>query len=242
MLKKRLAQLHKALTLARHPVFRRGLLQGIGATIEHRDQLAALSLRTVVDIGANTGQFALLSRGLFPDAQIFSFEPLSRPAGKYRRLFEGDVHVRLFQAAVAPVSDRREMHVSARDDSSSLLSISDRQVKFAPGTGEAGREEVTLGPLSQFISASDIVGPAVLKLDVQGYELEALKGCESLLSCFDYVFVEVSFTPLYHGQVLAAELIEWLAARDFHARSAGNASYGEDSCIVQFDLLFQAGG
>jgi len=242
VLKKRLAQLHKALTLARHPVFRRGLRQGIGATIEHRDQLAALPLRTVVDIGANTGQFALLSRGLFPDAQIFSFEPLSRPAGKYRRLFEGDVHVRLFQAAVAPVSGRREMHVSARDDSSSLLSISDRQVEFAPGTGEAGREEVTLGPLSQFIGASDIVGPAVLKLDVQGYELEALKGCESLLSCFHYVFVEVSFTPLYHGQVLAAELIEWLAARDFHARSAGNASYGEDSCIVQFDMLFQAGG
>jgi FkbM family methyltransferase len=242
VLKKRLARLHKALTLARHPVFRRGLWQGIGATVEHRDQLAALPLCTVVDIGANVGQFALLSRGLFPDALIFSFEPLSRPAAKYRRLFEGDAHVRLFQAAVAPVSDRREMHVSARDDSSSLLSISNQQIEFAPGTGEVGREEVTLGPLSQFISASDIAGPAMLKLDVQGYELEALKGCQSLLSCFHYVFVEVSFTPLYRDQVLAAELIEWLAARDFHACSAGNASYGADSCIVQFDMLFQAGG
>src|SRR6185437_9043226 len=113
------------------------------------------------------------------------------------------------------------------------------QVAFAPGTGEVGREEVTLGPLSQFISASDIVGPAVLKLDVQGYELEALTGCASLLSCFRYIFVEVSFKSLYHGQVLAAELIEWLADHGFHARSAGNVSYGEDSCIVQFDILFQ---
>jgi FkbM family methyltransferase len=242
MLKRRLTQIRKAFVLALHPVFRRGLCHGIGATIEHRDLLSTLSPRTVVDVGANIGQFTLLSRGLFPTARIFAFEPLVRPASRYRGLFDGDAQVRFFQAAVAPTAERRQMHVSAHDDSSSLLPISQQQVDFAPGTQEAGREEVVLGPLNQFVSATDIVSPALLKLDVQGFELEALKGCEILLPRFDHIYVEVSFFPLYEGQVLAAELIEWLAARDFHVCGGGNPSYGKDQRIVQMDMLFVRAG
>jgi len=240
MLKRRIAQFRKALVLARHPVWRRGLPLGIGATIEHRDLMTTISPRTVVDIGANVGQFSLLSRGLFPQARIFAFEPLARPAAKYRRLFDGDSQVRLFQAAIAPGVGRRQMHVSAHDDSSSLLPISQNQVEFAPGTQEVGSEDVVLAPLEQFVKADDIAQPALLKLDVQGFELEALKGCEALLTRFGHVYVEVSFFPLYEGQVLAAELIEWLAARGFHVCGAGNPSYGKDQRIVQMDMLFAA--
>jgi FkbM family methyltransferase len=242
MLKRRIAQFRKALILARHPIWRRGLPLGIGATIEHRDLLADLSPRTVVDIGANVGQFTLLSRGLFPAARIFAFEPLTRPAAKYRRLFDGDPQVRFLQAAVAPRAGRQQMHVSAHGDSSSLLPILPSQVEFAPGTQETGREEVVLGPLDQFVKADEIVEPALLKLDVQGFELEALKGCETLLTRFGHIYVEVSFFPLYEGQVLAAELIEWLAERDFHVRGAGNPAYGKDQRIVQLDILFCRAG
>jgi FkbM family methyltransferase len=241
MFKRRITQFRKALILARHPVWRRGLKLGIGATIEHRDLLCALSPCTVVDIGANVGQFTLLSRGLFPDARVFAFEPLARPAAKYHSLFDGDAQVRFFQAAVAPGAGRQQMHVSAHDDSSSLLPISQNQVEFAPGTQEVSREEVVLGPLDYFVNAAEIVGPALLKLDVQGFELEALKGCESLLPLFNHVYVEVSFFPLYEGQVLAAELIEWLAARGFHVCGGANPSYGKDRRIVQMDMLFKAG-
>ena len=69
-------------------------------------------------------------------------------------------------------------------------------------------------------------------------EMEALKGCETLLSRFNHIYVEISFFPLYEGQVLAAELIEWLAARGFHVSAAGNPSYGKDRRIVQMDMLF----
>jgi FkbM family methyltransferase len=238
MLKRRFNQFRKAIALSRNRVFRKGLFQGVGATIEHRDLLSALNPATVVDIGANVGQFSLLLRGLFPSASIFAFEPLARPATKYRRLFQGEAHIHFFQTAIAPNRGRQLMHVSAHDDSSSLLPISLNQVEFAPGTQEAGLEEVILGPLDQFVKDGNIVRPALLKLDVQGFELEALKGCESLLHRFDHIYVEVSFLPLYEGQVLAAELIEWLAARDFHVVGAGNPSYGKDRCIVQLDMLF----
>ena len=236
---RRLTQLKKGLVLLRHPLFRHGLRHGVGASIEHCAALAPLKLKTVIDIGANVGQFTLLIRALFPQAHIVAFEPLARPANKYRKLFAADKVVTFYQAAIAPTSEQRRMHVSRRDDSSSLLPISSRQVEFAPGTETVRMEKVDLAPLSHFISVNEIVRPALLKLDVQGFELEALKASETLLSQFDYIYVEVSFVPLYEGQVLAHELIDWLAERSFLIEGAGNPAYGNDKRIVQLDLLFR---
>jgi FkbM family methyltransferase len=82
--------------------------------------------RTVVDIGANRGQFALAARHCFADARIVSFEPLSGPAALWRAVFAGDARAALVEAAVGPEAGEAEIHVSARDDSSSLLPIAAR--------------------------------------------------------------------------------------------------------------------
>lgn len=239
MLRRRYQQLRKAFALSRDPVFRRGLFRGIGASIEHRYLLSPLAPATVVDVGANVGQFSLLVRRLFPEAQVHAFEPLARPAERYRRLFAGDDKVHFHPFAIGPSARTQNMNVSAQDDSSSLLPISDRQVEFAPGTQAVGTEEVHIAPLDRFLSPMSIAAPALLKLDVQGFELEALKGCEALLPSFDHIYVEASFVALYEGQVLADELIEWLARRAFHIQGAGNPTYGSDGRMVQLDILFR---
>jgi FkbM family methyltransferase len=239
LLRRRIRQIRKAVALLQHPVFRQGLRHGVGASLEHKHQLSGLSLATVVDIGANVGQFTLLIRGLYPNARVFAFEPLERPAEVYRRLFKDDPLVRLYQDGIAPAANMGEMHVSRRDDCSSLLPISARQVDFAPGTEEVGRESVSLVTLTQRISPREIVSPALLKLDVQGFELEAMKGCEPLLHLFDFVYAEVSFLELYVGQALADEVIDWLLARDFRVSGINNPSYGREGRVVQADVFFR---
>jgi len=179
----------------------------IGA--EHRHLLDA-TLATVIDIGANRGQFSLAARRWAPGARVFAFEPLSVPAEVFRKVFAGDARVRLYQAAIGPQAGEAVIHVSAADDSSSLLPISGLQGRIFPGTGEAATEKIRVGRLSDFVSAEDIKAPAMLKLDVQGFELEALRGCEVLLGRFSLVYVECSFIPLYTGQALADEVIAWL--------------------------------
>jgi FkbM family methyltransferase len=67
-------------------------------------------------------------------------------------------------------------------------------------------ETVRIGPLSESLGTRSIDEPALLKLDVQGYELEALRGCEELFERFAYVCAEGSFIELYEGQVLADDL------------------------------------
>ncbi|MCY3793946.1 MAG: FkbM family methyltransferase, partial [Gammaproteobacteria bacterium] len=104
-----------------HPVFRRGLRFGVGAAIEHRTALAALRLRTVVDVGANVGQFSLLARALNPGARIVAFEPLPTAAATYGRVFADDGHATLVQVAVAPQRGTAAMHLSAAPASPSPL-------------------------------------------------------------------------------------------------------------------------
>jgi FkbM family methyltransferase len=150
----RLARLRKAL-----------FAQRVLAGAEHR-QILAMGFKTVVDLGANRGQFALAARAWAPGARLISFEPLIGPASIFNQIFAGDSMVKLHRVAVGLKSEMVPMHVTARDDSSSILPISKLQHRLFPNTGEVRTEEVRIGRLIEFVSPEEIVNPALLKLDV----------------------------------------------------------------------------
>jgi len=207
------------------------------AGAEHRHVLSR-NLETVVDIGANRGQFSLAVRQWVPKACVISFEPLPGPASVFRKVFSGDDRVLLHQAAIGPRLEQRTMHVSGRDDSSSLLPISSVQTMMFPGTGEVATTEVRVGPLEEFVKAEELRSPVMLKLDVQGFEYEALIGCESMLPHFDWIYCECSFVEFYSGQKLAWELIDWLAGKGFRLDGVFNPTYDEQGQAIQADFLF----
>ncbi len=211
----------------------------VAAGVEHARVLRNLGpVATVVDIGANRGQFALAARHCFPQARIVSFEPLAGPAALYRAVFAGDDRARLVEAAVGPEPGEATIHVSARDDSSSLLPITARQNALFPGTAEVGTATIRVARLADEVPAADRVASALLKLDVQGFELPALAGCEGVLEHFAWVYVECSFMELYAGQSLADEVIAWLRERGLRLAGVYNMSYDSDGRAVQADFLF----
>jgi FkbM family methyltransferase len=210
----------------------------VAASTEHDAVLGGLEVDSVIDIGANRGQFALCCRRLFPDAPIVSFEPLQAPANTYRRVFAGDTHTRLVESAIGTTAGTAAMHVSRWDVSSSLLPIGQGQHDNFPLTEEARQETVTVSPLSAHVSSDSLGMRALLKLDVQGFELAALQGCADLLDRFQYVYVEASFIELYVGQALATEVIAWLLERNFQLRCVANLSYGKSQRPIQADFLF----
>jgi FkbM family methyltransferase len=214
----------------------------VAASTEHDNILAGLDVDTVVDIGANRGQFALCARRHFPRAQIFSFEPLVKPAAIWQKIFQGDPRARLFNKAIGVQPGVASMHVSRWDVSSSLLPFSQAQHDNFPLTEETTQEIVTLARLSDCLAPHEIVGTALLKLDVQGYELVALAGCAGLMDKFRYVYVEASFVELYVGQALASEIVSHLLARDFRLVCVANLSNGRSLRPVQGDFLFEYAG
>lgn len=233
-------RVRKLISILRVAPYRAALLRhGIAAAVDHQDALGALDFQTVVDVGANRGQFTLFAVNSFPAANIISMEPLGAPAARFRRLFAGERRVTLHQAALGPTAGQTVMHVSGHDDSSSLLPISVTQERLFHGTKEVGTETVRTGRLGEFIADELIAEPSLLKLDVQGYELEALRACGELLSKFTHVCAEGSYVELYEGQVLADDLIAWLRERGFDLVLSYGAVTDEHGKTIQVDMLFE---
>jgi hypothetical protein len=92
--------------------------------------------------------------------------------------------------------------------------------------------------LAEVLPASKVEAPALLKLDVQGFELQALAGCEDVLPRFDWVYVECSFMELYAGQSLADEVIAWLRERGLRLAGVYHMAYDDRGRAVQADFLF----
>ena len=208
------------------------------AGTEHRN-IFTRDLATVVDVGANRGQFALAVKRWLPNTRVIAFEPLTEACSTFLAVFQGDPLMTLHQAAIGPQVGETTIHVAAEDDSSSLLPISPLQERLFPGTEEVQTKKVKVGRLSDYVLPEDIDPPAMLKLDVQGYEFEALRGCEELLSKFSYVYAECSFVELYTGQVLVDEIIAWLRKRGWCLSGVHNVTYDCKGRSVQADFLFE---
>jgi FkbM family methyltransferase len=234
-----LAKIYKFYRILKVSAFIKALIQfQVAAGVEHETVLRPLHCKHVVDIGANRGQFALICRKIFPNARIDSFEPLDEPAARYRSVFREDDRANLHPFAIGPTEGEAIIHVSKADDSSSLLPITHMQSTLFPGTEEKGTRTIQVVPLDSQLHKSDIIKPALLKIDVQGYELESLKGCQQLLNLFTYVYVECSFIELYNGQALAHEVIDYLHCHDFHLTGVYHTHYDRDGRAIQADFIF----
>jgi len=231
-------RLRKAVRLSRHSAYRKGLRQGVGAAIEHENALRPLVLAALVDVGANKGQFSLMTRALFPNAVIHAFEPLDEAAGKFRALFAGDSGVTLHQMALGEEAGTAEIHVSGHADSSSLLPITARQNELFPGTASIGTQTIVVARGDDVLGTFDLPRPLMIKLDVQGFELSALRGLPRMLARADFVYVEVSFVELYANQSLADEVIAFLRSQGFRLTGIYNLATGPGGMSVQADALF----
>lgn len=244
MLAGRMAQLCKLLRIACSGDLNwmRALPSGTAVAIEHVSVLKQINCQTVVDIGANRGQFALAVRHRFPKARIISFEPLAKPASIFERVFSKDSFTTLHRSAIGPRNANAAIHVSGRDDSSSLLAITSLQNDMYPGTAEISVEPCAVAPLNDFLTSDDIGPQALLKLDVQGFELPALEACLPLLDQFAYVYVECSFVEFYAGQAMADEIVAWLREHSLALCGVYNLSFSETGAPLQADFMFRRNG
>lgn len=230
----------KACKILRRAEYYKAFFSGVAAAVEHEALLSNIYCKTIIDIGANRGQFSLVARHCFKDAQIFAFEPLPQPFKVLQNIFVHDHMITLYQMAIGSASIPQQMHISQKDDSSSLLPITELQNKVFPGTKEKAIINVDVKPLDSILKKNGVRHPALLKIDVQGYELEVLKGCKNILSLLAYVYVECSYQELYQGQPLANEIISFLNQQGFDLKGVYNTDYDALGRAIQSDMFFEA--
>lgn len=232
-------KLSKLIRLLAHPIYREGLRHKVGAAIEHRNFLHSASFSTIIDAGANKGQFSLAARAAQPNARIIAFEPLEKQAAVYERIFAKDTHTQLIHTALGAQQGTADIHIAKRADSSSLLPIGTMQTEVFPGTEEIACVRITVDRLDHALDVATLPHPVLLKIDVQGFELELLKGADKILEHIDGIYVELSFLPFYDSQPLADEVIEWLARRRFYLAGVYHLAYSKQGQAVQADMYFR---
>jgi FkbM family methyltransferase len=196
----------------------------------------------VIDAGANRGQFAVFAARRFPGAALICFEPLPGPRAQLRRAVGRLDTLKVSDVALGAASQEAEFHVSAADDSSSLLPIGQRQREAFPGTDERATISVRVRRLDEVLRPEELVAPVLVKIDVQGGELGVLQGAQGLLRSIDAVLVEVSFVELYAGQALADEVWGHLHSHGFSCRGVWSITHGAKRECLQGDLLFARAG
>jgi FkbM family methyltransferase len=203
--------------------------------IEHIEALACVDIGSVIDVGANKGQFSLVVRSLFPDAEIHAFEPLETEFEKFKSVVVGPV--KHYAVALGAEATEAKFYITSRPDSSSLFKPGKDHEQLY-GVSLSSSKTVPVVRLADAIDVRALAAPVLMKLDVQGGELDVLKGAADILPFIDTIYTEASFVSLYEHQPLAGEIIGYLAEHGFALRGVFNHSVAPEVGPTQADFLF----
>jgi FkbM family methyltransferase len=179
--------------------------------------LSVHGVDTVLDVGANTGQYAKNLRDAGFRDRVISFEPLSEAHSQLRNAARHDpLWTVAERMAISDENGQAEIHVSANSVSSSLLPMLASHCDAEPGSAFVYSEPVTTAILDSVAWPFIVDAKAFfIKIDVQGSEDKVLGGARLLLERAMGLQIELSLTPLYQGETLFEPMLQRLGQLDF---------------------------
>jgi FkbM family methyltransferase len=190
----------------------------------------------IYDIGANTGTWTLLAKSIYRAAEIVAFEPLDWHCLEFERTTAALQTVTLHRVALGSRSGQFDMKVPTQSDSASLLPLAPA-CKDVFGLKFDRNVPVKVERLDDYAARNKLSPPDLMKLDVQGFEIEVLLGGAQTLKCTKAVIVEVSFKEFYKGQCRFDEVVSFLAEAGLHVNAFG-ARTALGKPLDQCDVLF----
>jgi len=204
--------------------------------------LGALPIKTIIDVGANTGQFARHITKIFKDAHIYCFEPLKESFETLEMWAESQKgRVSTFNMAVGDEMGEIDMfHHIEHCPSSSILPSTKICEDHYPITRKQRPLKIQLTTLDQALSkaGTTLDLDILVKFDVQGYEDRAIRGGREILNKATACIAEIALDKLYQGQADFKDLVIMLDEMGF--RYAGNLDqvYARDGHVIYLDAIF----
>lgn len=198
--------------------------------IDSFSQLRRLGFKPniIFDVGASDGTWSVELANIFPHANYFLFEPLPECQSKLENLVKTRSNFRYFDCALGACDAVIDFNQHAGQSSF-----------FASPQWLGKKTRVSVHPLDELLSKQSIPWPDLLKADIQGYELEMLKGAGKCLENCSFLLLELSWLQIYEGGCTAGEVMGYLAERGFHVFDICSYSMRPlDNRLVQSDVLF----
>ncbi|MHC4470152.1 MAG: FkbM family methyltransferase [Planctomycetota bacterium] len=216
----------------------------VRVVIRLREKLGGSRWRTFLDVGAAHGGYSVAALLAFPGVRVYSFEPLPDVFEALKGSAASRPAITPLPIALGEADGTVSMHRSRSTGSSSLLRMLDAHREHFPGTEVIGETEVRVRPLDALLDDGTVCieRPALMKIDVQGFEDRVLEGATRALDRIDALIVEMSVAPLYEGQVLLPELRRRIQDRGFAWGGVFTEGRSDTTGeIVQVDGLFTRG-
>jgi len=210
-------------------------------SLKKRNLILSEGIDLVVDVGAHHGDYVAELRDSGYTGRVISFEPLPLSFEILQRRAIKDGNWLCVQSALGAEVSKREMFISRRITSSSLLPMEKSHLDAAPDSAVVTTEIVDVKPLEFFLG--DIIQPReriFLKVDVQGYEMHVLRGAHQLMSQIKAMEIELSFVPMYKGAPSFHDVLEYLERQNYVLLSLKNVLNDPNSGrLLQVDGLFR---
>lgn len=195
----------------------------------------------IFDVGASVGGVSAKYRGLFPSAVIHAFEPFPTSLDALTKRFYRDPAVNVVGSAVCDANGILDLNVNENSATNSILATDSRA---ADNWGDVGLKfknavQVNTVTLDSYCASHSIGKIDLLKLDIQGAELKALRGARRLLEGqqVGLIYMEMILAPTYVGQPLFHEYLKYLADVGYIMLDLFNPMR-KGLRLIQADILF----
>lgn len=199
--------------------------------------IAALKPNAVIDIGVNMGQFLHLARKLWPEAKIIGVEPTDSLCQRMADIYENDDQVVMHGCAAGREDGEATFFITRNHQNSSLLPPSDEFGDERPDDGILREEKVQVRRADGLLDG--VAGPFIVKIDVQGAELDVLHGFGDRIHDAAAIIIEAPFEKAYDGASDFDAIYRFLRDRGFRYEGAlGTLNSPVSGRVRQEDSVF----
>lgn len=202
--------------------------------------LRARRVNGILDAGASNGRVARRLLRSFPQALAYAFEPNPAYRAILDRAAKSEPRLRPQFLALSDTEGKVELKITRSAGSSSVFAPTVRLRRFDPeGSQVANTKLVPAVTLDSWAERQGNPLIEVLKLDIQGAELRALRGGKQLLArSVLLVYTEVLFNPLYEGGALYSDLDLELRRSGFVIYDVYKPHYSENRLLLWANAIF----
>jgi FkbM family methyltransferase len=214
------------------------------AFIEQRRLLQGSAPLIIFDVGAHRGESALMYKGLFPTAAVYSFEPFPQSFAAFQKETAHLANVQAFNVALSDRVGEAEFNSNNYTGTNSLLNTAPNAEEVWPGRVTDTKEQIRVQTttLDRFCQEHSIARIDLLKVDVQGAEPLVLKGGEQMLrgGKVRLVYTEIMTLPSYAGQQELPEFLRMMQDYGFELFNFFNLNTTASGQLRQVDAIFRA--
>jgi FkbM family methyltransferase len=200
------------------------------------DIIVDTSINTVLDVGANDGDFGRDIRDRGYKGRIISFEPNPVAFHRLKNAIANDPLWSAYQLALGEEDDETLLSIAENDTMSSIKQLT----SFGESTGAKVIDQVTIkiARLETFLQENQVLEKNIfLKIDTQGFEMEVRRGTGHSLNCIKAIQAEISLVHTYADELDWLEILKWMRDRKFEVATAiCNSSIGAQ--VREFDFIF----